>query len=437
MEAERTAIMVTMTRLSSTVTLLQFLAAVSWLSWAEGEAGCYWKSDVNSTTSVVCVLGRGASSKTTHSRPPSQPNSLEIRCRDGEDGLGVLNYLRDVIDIAVAAAPDGLLLSPDKVDSLLVSGCPFSRLQRLDLLYISSSVSSKLKSLKISSNGEVGISVDQDAFREAPRSLKTVDLSGNNIADLTSTLCLLRPAGIRALNLSSNLLTDVLSLGFGRKCSMEGMEELDLSRNDLANLPRNSFYLSTGLKRLDLSRNGLERIADGALEGPRDLEVLDLGLNSLESIPGSLFGRGGGRSMRELYLQENSIKVLPSSLLDGMAQLVVLNLSGNALTTQRLQSSRPSPFSKMSKLVALDLSHNSLVHLGADLFKGLSSLQILTVAGNRIRRISPDSFKAVPRLHALVLSNNRIESLEPGTLDSLDQLGSLAMDHNAIKALNR
>ena len=141
-------------------------------------------------------------------------------------------------------------------------------------------------------------------------------------------------------------------------------------------------------------------------------------------------------ALRELYLSNNSLAGLPSSLMDRLGHLTDLNLSHNAVSNAWLKPGFAA-FASLSRLVAIDLSHNELTRLFASTLRGLTSLQVFTASGNAVERVDDGVFDGVGSLQALVLSHNKIGALGAGTFRGLDRLTSLALDHNRIKGLHR
>ena len=424
---------------------------------AKPSPACSLKS--NSTLVECDILVRGGSKKSPEllsAERVRRVKGLRLKCPLDEATTGangrplppaVFLYLRDVLDdgLEIASAASGATWTfPDNsLEHLEIVDCPFRRLQRLDLLFIASSVTAGLKSLTIRNERlkQHLLAVEADAFQDAPRQLETVDLSSNGLAYLDSRLFCPVARTLTGLNLSHNSLE---SLDFVGGCSLEKLERLDVSFNGLKRLGRDTFRRTTPkLAEIDLSYNKLAAPEDGAFNGLGELAVANLAHNELSAIPANLFQDGS--KLRELYLSNNSLTRLPDGFLERLSSnLVVLNLSHNAIASNS-KWFEEGPFKALKALVALDLSFNRLARLGGDVFRGLSSLQVLTVAHNQIHSVSAEVFRPTPNLHALVLSHNAVEdfgesaakSKEGSVFGGLDKLSSLALDHNKIKTLDR
>ena len=419
------------------------LLLLLWMFWLEGASAavCVWHAN---TTSVECSTSSSdrqsgsVSSGITNEDLFQEAKNLKLICDPSARGL---KSLRDILDTTLEQYES----TPwqEGLDSLEVVDCPLDILERLDLLYIDSSVTTHLSSLKITSSQPATkeFVIQARAFDDGPRTLKSLDLSSNGLASLYSpedALFSLCPLGksLQKLNLSSNQILELSDLGLwnhskSSRCHMEAMTNLILSNNSLERVPRAAFVLANNLEDLDLSQNSINTLDPGALTRLGSLKVLSLAHNQLSVIPKDLLDPKN--ALRELYLNNNSLAHLPESLFERLTSLVVLNLSQNALV-----SSEHSPFKALKSLVALDLSHNRLESVSGDFFVGLSSLQVLTVAHNRLLSVEASAFASVPLLHALVLSHNELEGgLAPKLFDGLHRLSSLAIDHNRIKGLNR
>lgn len=377
---------------------------------------------------------------------------LKLRCvRDRQNKS--LFRLRDIVDKVVSVMEKSNQRDPWRgLQSIIVIDCPLTSerpLQRLDLLFIASSLSSDLKSLVIRHsdfNPNDHFVMESDAFRDGPTHLlRSLELSSLSIKAIPHGLFCPLQSSLVSLNLSFNELHSVAEVGLNSDCPMQRLTQLDLSHNHLNKLNRHglSASLAFGLRRLDLSYNQLNLLEDAALDGlGGQLHQLNLAHNALTSLPVNLFGQSSDKSkqplaLRELYLSNNTLSGLPTGFLDRLTHLVVLNLSNNAISNKWLDS-KLAAFKALRNLVALDLSHNQLNRISENMFSGLNALQVLTVSHNRIHTVSAKGFLGLRQsLHALVLSHNQLEGFEDMAFEGLTRLSSLAIDHNRIKGLNR
>lgn len=269
--------------------------------------------------------------------------------------------------------------------------------------------------------------------------LRFLDLSDNNIWTFPShVFCPLQ--GLTALNLSRNRIHEIFELGFsdwgngpsapGRTCNI-GLESLDLSRNEVSQMPDNGLTSLRSLQRLLLQENKLTSLADRAFVGLVSLQILNASSNSLTALPPELFQ--STRDIKEIHLQNNSISVLAPGLLEGLDQLLVLDLSNNQLTSNWVNR---DTFSGLVRLVVLNLSHNIISRIDSHVFQDLYSLQILSLEYNNIEIISEGSFSTLSNLHGLSLSHNKLTRIEAYHFSGLYVLNQLFLDNNRISNIH-
>lgn len=154
--------------------------------------------------------------------------------------------------------------------------------------------------------------------------------------------------------------------------SLDGLEyvpdiqtitRLDLSKNDLNNLPNDSFRFMPQLRVLDLSINVIEKIEPTAFNNLQQLQELNLSNNRLTRISvefGRLF------SLKKLDLEENQISTI-----------------------------HDNAFRDLKNLETLDLADNDLLHLPLRLFTSLKNLHFLDIAGNTRFKLLPQYKDAI------------------------------------------
>ncbi len=261
----------------------------------------------------------------------------------------------------------------------------------------------------------------------ANKSLKYINLSHNNIAELTSLEGL---GGITSLNLSANKLTSAAGTGSWTMALESGDSMLDLSYNYIRSVE--ALKHITNIKTLDLSHNF---VSLGINDIPMDVETLDLSDNSLASA-GELATK---TNLKNLDLSNNNLTTLENfnkcanlvSLdlasnnitdtrgLDGFKKLQTLNLSGNGLNDMPLCT-------VLTQLKNLDLSHNNigsfallnrypeLVSINASYnkatdFSGINTLRKLVYADfsyNNVKTVYNKLYLTTPSLRVLKLSGN-------------------------------
>ncbi|KAF9585292.1 hypothetical protein BGW38_003047 [Lunasporangiospora selenospora] len=204
------------------------------------------------------------------------------------------------------------------------------------------------------------------------------------------------------------------------------LTELDLSRNRLVSLPKDLTAMVPHLSYLNLSHN---QFADVPLELCRltNLQVLIMSQNRIQGpfphqICSSL------TQLKNLRLCANEITSLPHTMarLDKLESLSMGSVyGGNLLTTFPANC-----IQHMKALRELDLSHNKLCLLPADIGHPHSHLRQLSASDNKLEAI-PKSIGYCRELRSLILGRNQLTSL-PTEIADLMQLDTLDLSENLL-----
>ena len=267
--------------------------------------------------------------------------------------------------------------------------------------------------------------------------LEQLDLSTNNLVNLPEDLfCDLH--SLSTLNLSTNTFSDVSAIGFSskqrpsRQCKVSSLSTLDLTGNRLKVLTDRGFGVLATLKQLTLHDNQISRAEEHSLAGLNELNLLVLSNNELVALPPRFFQPVQGH-LTELYLQNNSISVLPPGLFNNLGQLTILDLSHNEITSHWINS---GTFGQLKQLANLDLSFNKLTKLDASTFNSLTQLQVLLLHHNELEILGEHVFSPLVNLQQLVLSHNRLHRIESNIFTGLTSLRSLAIDANQLNYIH-
>lgn len=223
-----------------------------------------------------------------------------------------------------------LNLSNNKITRLSCSIFPYS-----DIRYISATfdiTKNQLKKIDLNCDkwcGKVILNVEDNLLESLafPASLivsrlDTVLAKGNKINKITAESDL---TGLKLLNLTRNSVTstsDLLSVfKYGKS-----LKTLDLSYNNISNLGVNSLVKLQSLESLYLNNINLSHIGFGALSHSQNLTLLDLSRNSLKNFNFDLF-LPNTRKVQKLYLNDNEITSFVGSpnVLSNLTQLNILN----------------------------------------------------------------------------------------------------------------
>lgn len=181
---------------------------------------------------------------------------------------------------------------------------------------------------------------------------------------------------------------------------LPAMTTLDLSENELAELPEGVFAGLSSLVRLWIAENRLTRLPEGVFADLSSLEFLRLNHNQLAELPENLFAGLTGLDSW-LMLHENQLTELPAGIFAGLSGVEVLRLNGNRLT-----GLPEGVFSDLSSLTELDLSENQLAALPEGVFSELSSLKSLYLVNNQLTELPAGVFTGLPSLADLAVWNN-------------------------------
>ncbi|KAM8878648.1 vasorin-like [Spinachia spinachia] len=201
--------------------------------------------------------------------------------------------------------------------------------------------------------------------------------------------------------------------------------ELFIFQNSINTLTRDDFKDLAQLELLDLSQNELAEIPDGVFEMPSKLKNLDLSFNHIAHISKDSFS--GLVQLQRLYLHANLIQSIHSDAFEGFKMLLELKLQGNQLTSL--------PSLHLPRLLLLDLSYNNIPTLGPSDLQ-TPHLEALKAASLGLTTVNEDLIASLGNLHELDISNNQLSEV-PQALkqDSLKGLTKLSLATNPLSEL--
>ncbi|GAA6007071.1 uncharacterized protein JCM10292_003450 [Rhodotorula paludigena] len=251
-------------------------------------------------------------------------------------------------------------------------------------------------------SGLVTLSIKNNLLTSLPDSigrlqrLTSLQVSGNDLQTLPSQLwsC----SQLATINASSNLIKDfpdpptptapptpAHALG-------DPVDELDLRKLSAASKPsvassgRIAPPLSLSLQKLYLGDNQLGDDVFAPISLMTELRVLNLSFNDIYEIPTSSLFKC--QSLEELYLSGNKLTSLPPDDLERLVNLKTIYLNGNKLQTL------PAELGKIKKLYALDVGSNVLKYNIANWpydwnWNWNLELRYLNLSGNKRLEIKP------------------------------------------------
>uniref|UniRef100_A0A8C2L215 Leucine-rich repeat-containing G-protein coupled receptor 4 n=1 Tax=Cyprinus carpio TaxID=7962 RepID=A0A8C2L215_CYPCA len=182
---------------------------------------------------------------------------------------------------------------------------------------------------------------------------------------------------------------------------------LDISMNNITELPANVFRNLPYLEELRLAGNDLAFIHPEALSGLHQLKVLMLQNNQLKTVPSAALKNL--HALQSLRLDANHITSVPEDSFEGLQQLRHLWLDDNSLTEVPV-----GPLRHQSNLQALTLALNRITHIPDNAFANLSSLVVLHLHNNRIQEIGKNCFNGLDNLETFGFHSNNIASIPEG-----------------------
>ncbi|XP_054441953.1 leucine-rich repeat-containing G-protein coupled receptor 4 [Pteronotus mesoamericanus] len=223
---------------------------------------------------------------------------------------------------------------------------------------------------------------------------------------------------------------------------------LDISMNNITQLPEDAFKNFPFLEELRLAGNDLSFIHPKALSGLKELKVLTLQNNQLKTVPSEAIR--GLSALQSLRLDANHITSVPEGSFEGLAQLRHLWLDDNSLTEvpvhplsnlpalqaltlalNRISSIPDFAFTNLSSLVVLHLHNNKIKSLGRHCFDGLDNLETLDLNYNNLGEF-PQAIKALPSLKELLFHSNSISVIPDGAFDGNPLLRTIHLYDNPL-----
>ncbi|EDV97704.1 protein artichoke [Drosophila grimshawi] len=255
--------------------------------------------------------------------------------------------------------------------------------------------------------------------------VEAVHIYNNEIAHVEALRALLDALPtLRFLDMSSNQLSE---LPYGALRGHGTLEQLHLNNNQLRRIERDALMAMPALRELRMRNNSLSSDLSLPFWNLPGLKGLDLAQNQFVRVDAQLLA--GLPSLRRLDLSENGLKDLAANSFRHNGLLETLNISSNELS--RIQ---PGTFMHLERLFEVDASFNQLTVV----IPGLPQIvERISLRGNRITALPAAGSKSLqlPNLRMLDLSQNRIEQLARHGFQAAPELRVLSLAQNQLRLL--
>ena len=198
---------------------------------------------------------------------------------------------------------------------------------------------------------------------------------------------------------------------------------LDLSGNNWPVMKSGDLKCCKKLHKIVCQYCGLKHIEPNAFSDTKDLVTIDLSNNELTDLPDKLFAHCS--KLTSLHLRSNQLESFNSKRLD-LKRLLTLALGYNNIKSFDLRS---------TSITDIGLESNKITQLDANAFKTGAYLHVLALQRNNIKRISAQAFSNVKLISELLLHNNNIQSI-PKYVFNNTQIEKLLLHQNNFSNLN-
>ncbi|XP_077932416.1 leucine-rich repeat-containing G-protein coupled receptor 5 isoform X3 [Halichoerus grypus] len=204
---------------------------------------------------------------------------------------------------------------------------------------------------------------------------------------------------------------------------------LDLSMNNISQLPPNPLFSLRFLEEFMLQNNHLRQVPTEALQNLRSLQSLRLDANHISYVPPSCFR--GLHSLRHLWLDDNSLTEVPVQAFRSLSALQAMTLALN-----KIHHIPDYAFGNLSSLVVLHLHNNRIHSLGKKCFDGLHSLETLDLNYNNLDEF-PTAIRTLSNLKELGFHSNNIKSIPEKAFVGNPSLITIHFYDNPIQLVGR
>jgi Leucine-rich repeat (LRR) protein len=259
-------------------------------------------------------------------------------------------------------------------------------------------------------------------------SIETIDFSNNKIVEIPRDF----PDNFKEIILNGNPIRKIHDSLYKNKKNLENLElrenqidEIFVSEGTTENLDEEKDDLDLIIY---LSANKLKELKPHTFGSIKSKLRLDLSENSLKFLPENLFD---GSKVGDLNFANNLIEKLESNTFEN-AQLAVDRAD---FSNNKIKLLDEKLFENWKSLYDLDLSHNQIKVLPENLLDG-SNVGNLNFANNLIEKLESNTFgNSRFDVSGADFSNNKIKLLDEKLFENWKSLYDLDLSHNQIKVL--
>lgn len=280
--------------------------------------------------------------------------------------------------------------------------------------------------------------IQPQAFRGIEGTLQNLDLSFNNISQLPPEI-FENASSLRTLNLDhqNKLRTrskDSLRGEAQNYPRLLSLHRISMIGDPVASLSTDHIQKMSSLRSLRITNIGIHALTPEVFMGfGLGIEDVKISQGKLTSIMASAFSPLTG--LKSLDLSENQIHRMDNNAFEGIGHSVHRLILHNAL---RMEAPPAKLLQKLTAVNYLDMSNNALSSIADNTFFESKNLLQLNLRFNKLSSLPHNLFdyNRVPKLQTLFLSFNNIKEIKESTFSRLEELEVLELNENEIQIIH-